>query len=401
MHPLLTALAAVVMLSPPSGRPPVGALERYEPRLYDLKFEVAMTSSVPLGQDDPRAQRHVARDPKKPRPFPDRNERRLDFGGTIDVTDAPIVMPLILQGTFSRIDHSSIGAQLFLGTTEVDDLRQHFHIDDGLPQHTHLAVLPIARFVGQDIRWNITYRVKTYSSRIDDAAAARIAWPREFPDEVKDGLAPQMFIESDEPIFAETVARVSGGNLRMVPPYLAAKDLVRYAIKELQVTGPAVFRGRMNVLHGLYVDGALTAAVNGQGNPNDLVCVCVALLRAAGIPARPVIGVEEDDRNRKTFVTWAEFYLPEAGWIPFDPIAMRGKAIRNRDVRTPWPEFGSLKDLNRRIPLSYHFMPPRAVESPMAPAVWGWDPRPNGAPNMEQRITIGTTSRGRAPEDEQ
>ena len=58
-----------------------------------------------------------------------------------------------------------------------------------------------------------------------------------------------------------------------------------------------------------------------------------------------------------------------------------------------------MKDLNRRIPLAYHFIPPTTVESPQNPAVWGWDPRPGGDPSSEQIIKFTVVSRGRGKGD--
>ena len=115
---------------------------------------------------------------------------------------------------------------------------------------------------------------------------------------------------------------------------------------------------------------------------------------------RCVIGVEERPalRGGPTLVTWAEFYLPEVGWVPFDPVEMRGK-VRTLDVRRPWPEFGTMDDLNERIPLSYHFVPPASVESPMNASVWGWDPRPGGDPGTEQQIRFTIISRGKGNDD--
>ena len=75
--------------------------------------------------------------------------------------------------------------------------------------------------------------------------------------------------------------------------------------------------------------------------------------------------------------------------MPFDPVELRKKGIQNRNVRDAWPEFGTMKDLNRRIPLAYHFIPPASVESPQNPAVWGWSPRGGKPANAEQRISLG------------
>lgn len=368
------AILGVLLVSPPSGRPPIGPLERLKPQVYDLTYEVDLNTLV-------------YRDALNWQNF--------------DLEDTPIIMPLIFQGTYSRIKEDSIRPQIWFDSRPDLSLPQRFRIDEGHPHHTHVANLPIVRFTGSALRWRIDYKVKCFSSRINEVEAAKIPWPREWPKEVADGLQSQMFIESDDPIFAQTVKRWTNGKLRMVPPYLAAKDLVRYCVNELQVAGDGIRRGQHGVVHGLKVTGAKKSALLERGGPNDLVCVCVAILRAANIPARPVIGVYENDRNEEEFIVWAEFYLPHAGWVPFDPNEMRGNGIRQRDVRQPWPGFGTMKDLNERIPLSYHFIPAEMVESPQNPAVWGWDPRPRGAPPAEQRIRMTIVSRGRGVEDPQ
>ncbi len=383
MYGALTLIAATALLAPPSGRPPTGPLERYEPRIYDFTFEVTITTIAPY----------------------DLSQQR---GYTL--VDAPIVMPVIFQGTYSTVSAESLRARLWLGGREDLGLAQRGRLDTGFPFHTQLAVLPVESFAGMSLRWEVGYRVQVWSSRLtNEAAAAAVPWPREWPEEVRDGLQPQLYIESDDPMFAQQVEHVSNGQLRLVTPYLAAKDLVRYCVNEIRVTGNGVNRGNLGVLRGLKMIGARRAATSGIGGPHDLVCVCVAMLRAAGIPARVVIGVKTlskadrmkraGPRNTPDLVSWAEFYLPDVGWIPFDPVAMRGKGIRNLDVRRPWSQFGSMKDLNRRIPLAYHFIPPTTVESPQNPAVWGWDPRPGGDPSSEQIIKFKVTSRGRGVEE--
>jgi transglutaminase-like putative cysteine protease len=385
------AVLAAATAATPTGRPPVGPLAREDPKVYEFTFEV-IVSTVPI---------HVGADPQPVEPLNPFHQPRTDRHprGIIDLVDSEIWMPVALQSTFHAVDPDSLDGSLWLGNREVANLHEHTRLEADGVHRTHRAIIPIERFRGSELRWNVRYRAMTYSSRIDDAAAAQIPWPREWPDEVADGLKPQRYIESDDPIFKQTVDRVSDGRLRMVPPYVAAKELVRYTINELPVTGDGLDYGRMQTLHGLELFGAKLAAEKQLGSPHDLVCACVAMLRAAGIPSRPVIGVYEDatDRDREKLISWAEFYLPDCGWIPFDPNEMRGKGIRHRDVRDPWPEFGTMRDLNERIPLGYAFLPQRSAPTPERPAVWGWEPTPSRPPHAEQRISLSMVSRGSPP----
>jgi hypothetical protein len=381
--PLALLMLSVCMLAgtTPSGRPPAGPLERKDPKLYDFAIQVTLLTDTPYDALQKQA---------------------------FNLADTPIMMPVIFQGTYNRIEPDSLNGTLWLDNVEDKSMLANSRIDDDLPHHQHAAIIPIAKFQGQSLRWELSYRVQTWSSNVtSEQAMANIAWPREWPEEVKDGLTPQMFIESDNEIFAQTIERISNGQLRFVPPYYAAKDIVRYCVNELQVSGDGLARGERNssgevqpsslgvsVLQGMEVKGAALTAQSGTGSPHDLLCVCIAMLRAAQIPARPVIGIEKNEHDRNVFVSWGEFYLPEVGWIPFDPNVMRGKGIRNKKVQQPWPEFGTMKDLNERIPLSYHFIPPKTVETPGFPAVWGWDPRPNGAPSSTiQAISFTTAKR--------
>jgi hypothetical protein len=373
--PPAVVAAAIIAFAPPSGRPPTGPLERYEPRVYDLGFDVVLS----MVSDSP---------PYAPRPGT----------GSFNLADAPIVFPIIFQSAYSEVDRASMKAQLWLDGREDASLTSRLRLDEGQPFHAHLAVMPINEFRGQTLRWQIMYRAQVFSSRLNEAGAAKLTWPREWPEEVQDGLKPQFMIESGDPLFAKAVEQVTKGKLRTVPPYYAAKELVRYCIENFQVTGSANRRGNLGVLRWMVVEGASKAAAAGRGTSHDLVCVCVATLRAAGIPARPVIGVQEREQGGNEFVTWAEFYLQGAGWIPFDPEVMRGKGIRQLKVQDAWPEFGTMEDLNRRIPLAFTFVPPSS-KAPGGPAVWGWDPSPGGDPGAQPSVMLTTVSRGRGTED--
>jgi hypothetical protein len=422
MNSMLLAFAGVLLASPPSG-----PLQRLEPRVHDVRYEVTLH-------------------------------------GALDVNEAPIIMPLMFQGAFSRVDANSVRGRLWRGGRPDDSLPRRFRVEggdsveEGFPYGTHVAILPVGEFHGGRLRWDVACRVQSWSSRIDDQWAGRLTWPRplprervegqwpeqpwprDWPDEAREALQPQRFIESDDPIFAQAVGEVMGDRLPLTPPYFAVKELVRYCVEKINIGRGATYyhdprvprerdrwlvpgsgAGTGKVIFGMQVMGASLAArhFNSGGSmpdpghpgeppsPHDLVCVCVATLRAAGIPARPVIGVQESRWGRNSensdaaeIVSWAEFYLPGAGWVPFDPMAMRGKALVNRRVQDPWPEFGSLDDLNRRIPLAYHFVPPGAQVAPDIPALWGWGEGGRTTMNWaDQYIYISIISRGRGVVD--
>lgn len=70
--------------------------------------------------------------------------------------------------------------------------------------------------------------------------------------------------------------------------------------------------------------GAYSALINKKGVCEDYSELFVALLRASGVPARIVGGfwVDKDKSGNvvgSTRHAWAEYYLPEYGWVPVEP----------------------------------------------------------------------------------
>lgn len=64
--------------------------------------------------------------------------------------------------------------------------------------------------------------------------------------------------------------------------------------------------------------GAKFALEKGYGECGDYSALFTALCRAAGIPARPIVGRWATSEPADWHV-WAEFYLPGYGWLPVDP----------------------------------------------------------------------------------
>jgi hypothetical protein len=69
---------------------------------------------------------------------------------------------------------------------------------------------------------------------------------------------------------------------------------------------------------GGVLQGAKYCYENKEGECGDSSALFIAMCRAAGIPARPVVGFWADPAYGSAHV-WAEFYVQDIGWIPVDP----------------------------------------------------------------------------------
>ena len=79
------------------------------------------------------------------------------------------------------------------------------------------------------------------------------------------------------------------------------------------------------------------------GKCGDLSSIYVTLCRAAGVPARHVLGLRQGSETGQDITTWqhcwAEFYLPGTGWVAADPADVRKGMLKRGLGRTdPVPE---------------------------------------------------------------
>jgi transglutaminase-like putative cysteine protease len=234
----------------------------------------------------------------------------------------------------------------------------------------------------QTVSARATWPAIAFSIGVDEAIAAKVTWPRAWTPEVTKFLSPSQGIQSDDEVFKAFVAKTTEGRLRRTPIYLAAKDLVRRTIVEFQnVNTQTLVREGQGTIRGFRLQGAISSTRALSVTPGDMVCTCVAVLRAAGIPARPVIGIYSGSGNnpdtklpkdRTTLCVWAEFNLPGCGWVPFDPYEMRGRGLPQANVNQPWKWFGTIKQMNRRVALAYDFAPFNHGMTRDWPAGWVW-----------------------------
>jgi hypothetical protein len=225
--------------------------------------------------------------------------------------------------------------------------------------------------------------MNSFSCNLDEQAAGDVRWPTAWEGDSRGYLSPSDFIESSNEIFAKAVQDALGEEIKALPVHHAAKRLIRYCLQKIKSNGLYEDRSATSV-RGLAVNGALQTVEKSSGTACDLVCVCVATLRAAGIPARPVIGLTNKDligtrRTESRYVVWGEYALPGAGWVPFNPKRMQG-TVDQVPVDQPWQGLGSMQFLNTRIPIAYSFVPGGVQKAYDAIGPWGWVPIFKGRP---------------------
>jgi len=130
---------------------------------------------------------------------------------------------------------------------------------------------------------------------------------KNIPSNLQEFLKPSPEIESDADEIVETAKKLVEG----------VDDVVYMAYKIVNFTA--------NYLCYAVVPenrSALWAFKNRAGDCTQFSRLCVALARAAGIPAKPVAGiliVKTPFIENTGLHAWAELYLPGFGWLPVEP----------------------------------------------------------------------------------
>lgn len=135
-------------------------------------------------------------------------------------------------------------------------------------------------------------------------------------DELEDFLRQERYIESDHDEIREIAKGIKGDT-----DIDAVKRIYEYVLDHMEY-----------VVNGKDDKGARVALERGKGDCTEYSDLFVAICRAKDIPARVVTGytVKVDTATSKH--NWAEVYLKDRGWVPFDPTAgdMRSPMFRSR-----------------------------------------------------------------------
>jgi len=347
------------------------------------------------------------------------------FATRFVIEGADVVFPL-LEGSASHETYvDKVESELMVEGTVVDDEPD---LLTGYPVGERLGRWKIPAIDAVRWRLRVDLPMTTYETRLNEKAARAVKWPTDgWPEIARGALSPQLFVESDDPAVRALVQKWTKGRAKTVPPALLAKALMKEVIEHVQPSSQGVANTEdIGTFSGLALGGAAFAARTGRGTPFDLPALLCAVYRAAGLPARVVVGFDipatigdeagifdvgaechgdtgGQPSNVPILHVWVEFMLYDEGrgewwWIPVDPIRQRDFSSRAPALDREWKFFGNNECLKNVAPLSFHFHPPTTVVNAGAPALWGWLPRPRILP-ADQSISFDAFHTPKTAED--
>ena len=330
----------------PEDNPPSDPLQRSNPKLYDLTVSV----DIPWNQ-----------------PYPPE-----------DGASNPIRWPVLPRSNWSfAVEAMPLEAEFKNGQRFIKDADAWRLCKPTTPAGQWELQIPVEKRCYGSLTFQVRLRMNTFASKLDEDIAAKIDWPRQWQGDSLSYLAPSEFVESAEEVFKDAVKDALGDSKNSIPVHYAAKTIIRYCLQHINSDGLYEERSRFNV-RGLKVKGAAKTVKDGSGTACDLVCVCIATLRAAGIPARIVVGLTKTNTvgngsTQPRYIVWGEYALPTAGWVPFDPKRMQGTVDRV-PLKDPWQGLGTMQFLNTRVPLAYSFVVGGIKDAYDAIGPWSWVP---------------------------
>ena len=291
----------------------------------------------------------------------------------IDTYNGNLGWPALLKTQWSDVDRNRFRVT---DDYDVDIYKREYSIyERGISNQLHLTKTPSS--------YRISFYGTSYSSELDDKAALNIPWPITWFDEAEPFLKPSTYIDTNNPLITKLVAETI--DKETMTPHIAAKKLIGECLHRIQSTGNYSL-SKEEYLTSIRKTSKKRESSNRNSRPTnpddtfcidvlgsnyaftssesvtecDLVCACVAVLRSAGIPARPILGmtrrnmINGSNRIAPSYAVWGEYALPNVGWVPFNPRRMRG-TVDNLTLEEAWQGLGTMPYLNTRVPMSANF----------------------------------------------
>ncbi len=309
--------------------------------------------------------------------------KRMDFtGGTV-------FFPIVPATSFSQTFINHMTSSLSLNDRVVDEEAEIF-VDRGdkpLPAGTFLAELTLSEHENvHQMTMRLTTTGRSWEVLFDEERAAQVGWPKELPPVLQGLFEPEMFIDRGPygpyslTEIKKRVLEWTEGDPKALPPAKTAKWLALKVAELYNPTGrgfggpvgessnfqPVTAFGAFNV------DGPAYALEIERGSKYNMSTLLVACYRAAGIPARLVIGydfsetIDESETVGDRLRCWVEFALYDETepdekkrltWVPVDVEKLRLAGAWTQPFDRPMEYFGQSDEWDTLIPLAFHFTP--------------------------------------------
>lgn len=251
----------------------------------------------------------------------------------------------------------------------------------------------------------IQSRVTSVETEFNQEAAFEIPWPATF-GQLSAWLERDPTFDAPHPSGTDHVqqlldAATDGNDPKQIPPVKLAKYLTGYVLEQVRTTGsntqsplggngfrvPAIDNPAgidvprsviviNNSIGGFNVKNASEFARSKVGSEHDLANLLTAVFRRAGLPARTVIGIDNDESGDDLVKSWVEFAivaddLDDPLWIPIDVWELESDGRSTRNWQQTWEHFGTSDLLREIAPIAHYFHPPANYRSYHLPGLFG------------------------------
>jgi hypothetical protein len=299
-------------------------------------------------------------------------------------------------------------------------------VNDAYPCGTRLVRWELLDKTGREVSLSVDIPMTCWATLFSRKDADMVRWPtgpwtpvaastfNDFQNLGTIGTGqPLVLVEHNNPVVQNLVSTwCDGKDPKTIPPVALAEWLAGNVLEMIQPNGDGLNFNDNGSLEGFQLKGAVQTILDKRGNDQDISCVVAAVYRAAGLPARIVIGYDINDKKglnknfltkktgTNTFRSWVEFCLLDEKkktevWVPVDVTRQRKNS--NKVLNTPksWRYFGEHDELDGILPIAFQFHPPAAgVLSHGSPCFWGWFTTPRAqVANQYLRFNGITTPR--------
>ncbi len=167
----------------------------------------------------------------------------------------------------------------------------------------------------RSIGFEVSYESRAYNTVYDEAAAAKVEWPKDgWPVVVASTFNPQMFVDYamfrdarsgavsrrdfDTEFLQTWINEQTKGKPTSVPPATLAKWIAGQLMGRLQPSGEGLTYLQNGQLQGIGVIGPEVTFQRGRGSDFDIAATLVAAYRMAGLPPQPITGNAQSQQPR-------------------------------------------------------------------------------------------------------